>query len=42
MSLALQVACWDAQLMALDLCPVEVEDPPFLAAAVEELARAIE
>lgn len=41
-SLALQVACWDTELMALDLCPTDVEDPPFLAAAVDELARTIE
>jgi type I restriction enzyme R subunit len=41
-SLALQVASWDTGLMALDLCPTELEDPPFLAAAVEELARAVE
>jgi len=41
-SLALQVACWDTELMALDLCPTDVEDAPFLAAAVDELARTIE
>jgi type I restriction enzyme R subunit len=41
-SLALQVACWDTELMALDLCPTDLEDPPFLAAAVAELARVIE
>lgn len=41
-SLAVQVASWDPELEALALCPLDVEDPPFLAAAVDELARAIE
>ncbi len=41
-TLAIQVACWDTDLMALDLCPTDAADPPFLAAAIEELARATE
>jgi len=35
--LTLQVASWD--FAELNLCPVDQEEPPFLKAAVEELAK---
>lgn len=38
-SLALQVASWDPEFEPLQLCPLDQTDPPFLPAAVEELAR---
>ncbi len=38
-SLRLQVVSWDAENEKLGLCPVEEENPPFLQAAVDELAR---
>jgi type I restriction enzyme R subunit len=38
-SLALQGASWMPGVEELGLCPVGVTEPPFLAAAVEELAR---
>jgi len=38
-SLALQVASWQPSIKALNLCPEDETDPPFLAAAVDELAR---
>lgn len=38
-SLALQVASWMPKVCDLGLCPVGEAEPPFLAAAVEELAR---
>ena len=39
---ALQVACWEAEWEALDLCPADADDdPPFLTAAVEELSKAV-
>jgi type I restriction enzyme R subunit len=41
-SLTLQVTSWDPEFEAMQLCPVEVAEPPFLEAAVEELARALE
>ena len=41
-SMTLQVASWEPEFEALALCPLDVENPPFLAAAVEELARAVE
>ena len=39
-SLALQVQSWEPDFAALGLCPDEEADPPFLPAAVDELARA--
>ncbi len=39
--LALQVASWDKEFESLQLCPLDQPDPPFLAAAVEELARSV-
>ncbi len=41
-SLALQVASWDQEFEKLNLCPTDQADPPFLQAAVEELARVSE
>src|SRR5207302_1461536 len=38
-SVRLQVVSWDTEYEKLSLCPVEVDDPPFLQTAVEELAR---
>ena len=38
-SVRLQVVSWDTEFEALGLCPVEVDEPPFLQAAVDELAR---
>ena len=38
-SLALQVASWMPNVNELGLCPEGESEPPFLAAAVEELAR---
>jgi type I restriction enzyme R subunit len=38
-SLALQVASWMPGVNELGLCPEGESEPPFLAAAVEELAR---
>lgn len=40
-SLALQVASWDPDFEPLQLCPLDQPEPPFLAAAVEELARSV-
>lgn len=40
-SLTLQVASWDPECAPLQLCPEDQTDPPFLAAAVEELARTV-
>ena len=40
-SLALQVASWDKECAQLNLCPEDQADPPFLAAAVDELARTV-
>jgi type I restriction enzyme R subunit len=40
-SLALQVASWDPEFDPLKLCPLDQPDPPFLSAAVNELARTV-
>lgn len=37
----LQVVSWDGDFESLKLCPVENDDPPFLHAAVDELARTV-
>ena len=37
MSQTLQVESWEPDFEPLNLCPVEEAEPPFLAAAVEEL-----
>ena len=39
-SQTLQVESWEPDFEPLNLCPVEEEEPPFLAAAVDELGRA--
>lgn len=39
-SQTLQVESWEPDFEPLNLCPVEEAEPPFLAAAVEELGRA--
>jgi hypothetical protein len=39
-SQTLQVESWEPDFEPLNLCPVEELEPPFLAAAVEELALA--
>jgi len=41
-SLAIQVESWEPEFEPLGLCPPDQNDPPFLAAAVEELGRAME
>lgn len=41
-SLTLQVTSWDGELKPLNLCPVGQSDPPFLQAAVEQLAKVYE
>lgn len=38
----LQFASYDPEFERLNLCPVDDTDPPFLAAAVEELSRAFD
>ena len=39
-SQTLQVESWEPDFEPLNLCPVEEAEPPFLAAAVDELGRA--
>lgn len=39
--LTLQVTSWEKEFEPLALCPVDDAEPPFLATAVEELARVI-
>jgi type I restriction enzyme, R subunit len=39
--LTLQSECWLPQFEALNLCPLDEENPPFLQAAVEELAQCL-